>query len=80
MKDNNDMLHGGKLLPKYYQSWANFYMKFIRTYESLGIPIWGLSVQNEPMAKQKWSPAIIRLKKKRISSSVTWNRPYRNKA
>ena len=25
MKDNNDMLHGGKLLPAYYQSWANFY-------------------------------------------------------
>ena len=29
MKDNNDMLHGGKLLPAYYQSWANFYGKFI---------------------------------------------------
>ena len=54
MKDNNDMLHGGKLLPQYYQSWANFFVKFIRTYESLGIPVWGLSVQNEPMAKQKW--------------------------
>jgi glucosylceramidase len=54
MKDNNDMLHGGKLLPKYYQSWANFYVKFIRTYEAKGIPVWGLSVQNEPMAKQKW--------------------------
>lgn len=54
MKDNNDMLHGGKLLPRYYQSWANFFVKFIRTYESLGIPVWGLSVQNEPMAKQKW--------------------------
>lgn len=54
MKDNNDVLHGGKLLPKYYQSWANFFVKFIKTYESLGIPVWGLSVQNEPMAKQKW--------------------------
>jgi glucosylceramidase len=54
MKDNNDMLHGGKLLPRYYQSWANFYVKFIRTYEALGIPIWGLTVQNEPMAVQKW--------------------------
>ncbi|WP_295720197.1 glycoside hydrolase family 30 protein [Mucilaginibacter sp.] len=54
MKDNNSLLHGGKLLPKYYQSWANFYGKFIRAYENEGIPVWGLSVQNEPMASQTW--------------------------
>ncbi|SFW86848.1 glycoside hydrolase family 30 protein [Chitinophaga sancti] len=54
MKDNGSMLQGGKLLPRYYQAWANYYVKFIRTYESLGIPVWGLSVQNEPMAKQTW--------------------------
>ena len=51
MKDNKDMLHGGKLLPAYYQSWANYYIKFIKTYQEIGIPIWALSVQNEPMAK-----------------------------
>jgi len=54
MKDNNDVLHGGKLLPQFSQAWANHYVKFIKTYEALGIPVWGLSVQNEPMAKQKW--------------------------
>ena len=54
MKDNNDMLHGGKLLPAFYQSWANYYVKFIRAYAKEGIPIWGLSIQNEPMAKQTW--------------------------
>ncbi len=54
MKDNNDVLHGGKLLLRYSQAWANHYVKFIKTYESLGIPVWGLSVQNEPMANQKW--------------------------
>ena len=54
MKDNNDVLHGGKLLPQFRQAWANHYVKFIKTYEALGIPVWGLSVQNEPMAKQKW--------------------------
>ena len=54
MKDNNDMLHGGKLLPKFKQSWAKYYVKFIKSYEEAGIPIWGLTVQNEPMAKQKW--------------------------
>jgi glucosylceramidase len=54
MKDNNDMLHGGKLKAAYYQSWANYYIKFIKTYQEIGIPIWALSVQNEPMAKQTW--------------------------
>ncbi|MGZ3756373.1 MAG: glycoside hydrolase family 30 protein [Mucilaginibacter sp.] len=58
MKTNNDMLHGGKLKPEYAQTWANFYVKFIQTYEKLGMPIWGLSVQNEPMAKQKWESCI----------------------
>ena len=24
MKDNNDMLHGGRLKPEFYQSWANY--------------------------------------------------------
>ena len=54
MKDNNDMLHGGKLKTEFMQSWANYYVKFIKTYEAQGMPVWGLSVQNEPMAKQTW--------------------------
>lgn len=59
MKTNGSVLHGGKLLAKYDQSWANFYVKFIKTYEKLGIPIWGLSVQNEPMATQTWESCVF---------------------
>ena len=59
MKDNKNMLQGGKLLPEYRQSWADYYVKFIRAYEQEGIPLWGLSVQNEPMAKQKWESCIF---------------------
>jgi glucosylceramidase len=58
MKDNNDMLHGGKLKPKYYQNWANYFTKFIKAYEKEGIPIWGVSIQNEPMATQTWESCI----------------------
>ena len=59
MKDNNDVLHGGHLKQQEYgQSWANFFVKFIKTYEAKGIPVWGLSVQNEPMAKQTWESCI----------------------
>ncbi|MGZ7042348.1 MAG: glycoside hydrolase family 30 protein, partial [Thermoanaerobaculia bacterium] len=58
MKTNNDMLHGGKLRPEFAQSWANYYAKFIKAYEREGIPIWGVSVQNEPMATQTWESCI----------------------
>lgn len=65
MKDNNDMLHGGKLKPDYYQSWANYYVKFIDAYQREGIPIWGLSIQNEPMATQKWESCIYSAEEER---------------
>ena len=48
------MIQGGKLLPQYRQSWANYFVKFINAYQKEGIPVWGLTLQNEPMAKQTW--------------------------
>lgn len=58
MKDNNDMLHGGKLLPEYAGAWALYYTKFIKAYEAEGIPVWGITIQNEPMAVQRWESCI----------------------
>ena len=58
MKDNNNMLHGGKLKPEDYEPWARYYGKFINAYEKEGIPIWGLTVQNEPLANQTWESCI----------------------
>ena len=54
MKDNASLVHAGKLLPAYRQPWANYFIKFIRAYEKEGIPIWGLTLQNEPLANQTW--------------------------
>ncbi|RPD43492.1 glycosyl hydrolase, partial [Hymenobacter sediminis] len=65
MKDTKNMLQGGKLLPEFRQSWANYYVKFIQAYEKAGIPIWGLTVQNEPMAKQKWESCIFTAEEER---------------
>lgn len=48
MKDNNDW-RGGKLLPKYYDTWALFFSKYIDAYKAEGIDIWGLTVENEPL-------------------------------
>jgi len=58
MKDNNDMQHGGKLKPEYFQTWADYFVKFIKAYEKAGIPVWGMTIQNEPMATQLWESCI----------------------
>ena len=65
MKTNNNMLQGGKLKSEYYQPWANYYAKFIKAYENEGIPIWGLSIQNEPMAAQRWESCIYSAEEER---------------
>jgi len=65
MKDTNDLLHGGKLKPGYYQAWASYFTKFIKAYEKEGMPIWGVSIQNEPMATQKWESCIYTAEEER---------------
>ena len=65
MKTNNNMLQGGKLSPEFYQPWANYYAKFIKAYEAEGIPIWGLTIQNEPMATQRWESCIYTAEEER---------------
>ena len=65
MKDSRDMLHGGKLLPEYRDAWAHYYTRFIKAYEAEGIPIWGITVQNEPMAVQIWESSIYTAEEER---------------
>ncbi|RED48996.1 glycoside hydrolase family 30 protein [Seonamhaeicola aphaedonensis] len=47
MKDNKHWV-GGKLLPKYYDTWALFFSKYLEAYKNEGIDIWGFTVENEP--------------------------------
>lgn len=65
MKSNKNILQGGKLLPEFYQSWANYYAKFIKFYEAEGTPIWGLTIQNEPLAAQRWESCIYTAEEER---------------
>src|SRR6188508_2225062 len=58
MKDSTHMLKGGKLKPEFYDAWALYFAKFIKEYEKEGIPVWGVSIQNEPMATQRWESCI----------------------
>ena len=65
MKTNGSMLKGGKLKPEFRQSWANYYAMFIKAYEAEGMPIWGLTIQNEPMATQTWESCIYTAEEER---------------
>lgn len=65
MKTNNNMLRGGKLKPEFYDSWALYYTKFIKEFEKEGIPVWGISIQNEPMATQTWESCIFTAEEER---------------
>jgi len=58
MKSNQNMLKGGRLENQYYQTWADYYIRFIQEYEKRGINVWGLTIQNEPMAVQTWESCI----------------------
>lgn len=58
MKTNGEMNNGGKLKDDCKQTWAHYYVKYIRAYKQEGIDIWGLTVQNEPQAVQIWDSCI----------------------
>ncbi len=65
MKDNNDMLHGGHLRPEYREAWALYYTKFIKSYRQAGVPVWGITIQNEPMATQTWESCVYQAEDER---------------
>jgi len=65
MKDNNDMLHGGHLRPEYARSWALYFAKFIQSYRKAGVPVWGITIQNEPMAVQRWESCVFQAQDER---------------
>lgn len=33
---------------KYYQTWANYYLKFFQSYKQQNIDFWAVTAQNEP--------------------------------
>ncbi|MEO9967277.1 MAG: glycoside hydrolase family 30 protein [Reichenbachiella sp.] len=65
MKGKENMLRGGSLLPEFRDAWATYYTKFIKAYEKEGMPIWGITIQNEPMATQSWESCIYTAEEER---------------
>ncbi|KAF7392932.1 hypothetical protein HZH66_008765 [Vespula vulgaris] len=54
MKSNNNYSGPSVLLKKYYQTYADYYIKFLQKYKSHGIDIWAVSTGNEP--NDAWFP------------------------
>jgi glucosylceramidase len=47
MKTSGSLITG-TLLPRYYDSFAGYFVKFVRAYEAEGVPVHAISLQNEP--------------------------------
>ena len=65
MKTTGRMNEGGQLRPECRAAWAQCYVKFIQAYAAEGVPIWGVSVQNEPQATQRWDSCIYSAEEER---------------
>ena len=59
MKTNNRMDDGGSLRPEYRPAWARYFVRFVEAMATEEkIPVWALTVQNEPEAKQTWESCL----------------------
>ena len=65
MKSNGEMNNGGQLLPQYRQAWAHYFVRFIEEYTKEGLHVWGVSVQNEPAARQTWESCLYSAEEER---------------
>lgn len=65
MKTNGQMNHGGSLLPEYRDAWARHYVRWVQEMTARGVPVWGLTVQNEPAAKQIWDSCLYTAEEER---------------
>ena len=52
MKDNQDWYgqgRGGRLLPEHYDTFARYMVKYLKAYQTEGVPIWAVTPENEPV-------------------------------
>eukprot|EP00927_Polykrikos_kofoidii_P041384 TRINITY_DN35292_c0_g1_i1.p1 TRINITY_DN35292_c0_g1~~TRINITY_DN35292_c0_g1_i1.p1 ORF type:complete len:493 (-),score=69.53 TRINITY_DN35292_c0_g1_i1:113-1591(-) len=58
MKTKQQFHGDGHLKPECAAAWAYHFVRFIEEMQKTGVPIWGVSVQNEPEAAQVWESCI----------------------
>lgn len=75
MKSNGSLLNGGSVLSQYYESLANYYVKFIQAYQLHGIPIYAVTLQNEPQISIGY-PSTIWTPEQQASFAVTLGQAF----
>ncbi|XP_042857000.1 lysosomal acid glucosylceramidase-like [Penaeus japonicus] len=50
MKTNGKHNESGQLIPNMWRPWADYLLKFVKAYEEEGVPIWGITTQNDPLS------------------------------
>jgi len=66
MKSNGERSHGGKLKPEFYLAWAEYIARYIAAYQSHGLSVSKLSVQNEPNATQLWDSCVFSAEEEKV--------------
>ncbi|MET7330534.1 ricin-type beta-trefoil lectin domain protein [Nonomuraea sp. NPDC005650] len=59
MKDNGRMDQMGWLKWEYYSTYAQYFVKYIQSYQAAGVPVNYISVQNEPNCCQASNPTAM---------------------
>ncbi|XP_053694692.1 lysosomal acid glucosylceramidase-like [Sabethes cyaneus] len=49
MKSNNDWSGSSRLKSEYYQTWADYHIKYLQLVKEAGLDFWAISTGNEPM-------------------------------
>lgn len=58
MKDNGSMILG-KLLPQYYGTYAQYFVKYVQGFAAHGIPVYAVTPQNEPTYGPTYYPGMV---------------------
>lgn len=59
MKTSGNLNHGS-LRPEYYEVYSRYFIKFIEAYQAHGLPIYAVTLQNEPL-HESWSYPSMRM-------------------
>jgi glucuronoarabinoxylan endo-1,4-beta-xylanase len=59
MKSNASFTHGGHLLPSHYSAWADSLAGYVKLLKREGVPIYAMSVQNEPDMTTDYGSALF---------------------
>lgn len=54
----NEHLNGGSLKPEYYSVYSQYFIKFIQEYKDHGLPMYAVTLQNEPLHEDRRYPSM----------------------